>query len=123
MDRERETVWAMVCHLVSFSLYLGLPFGNFIGPLVVWLVFRDQSRFIDEHGREILNFQISTFLYTLVLSAVAMLVAIFTFGLGLIVVVPLAIVYFLFTTIPIIFAAVDAKKGRPVRYPLTLRFL
>jgi uncharacterized Tic20 family protein len=44
-----DTTMAMLCHLLAI-------FTGFIGPLVIWLVQRDKSRFVDAHGREVLNF-------------------------------------------------------------------
>lgn len=123
MDRDQETLWAMLCHLVTFCLYLGVPFGNIIGPLVPWLIYRDRSRFIDEHGRESLNFQLSLFLYGLIFGAAGWFFGVITLGFGLIILVPLMFVYFLFSVLPVVFAAVDAKKGKVVRYPMTIRFL
>ena len=50
--------WAMFCHFAAF-LGLVLPFGNLIGPLIVWQIKKDVHPFIDDQGKEALNFQIS----------------------------------------------------------------
>lgn len=42
--------WAMFAHLAALSGYVGLPFGNIIGPLVVWLMKKDQYPFVDDQG-------------------------------------------------------------------------
>ena len=50
-----EKTMAMFCHLAAFAGVV-IPFGNIIGPLVVWLIKKDSSPYIDYHGREALNF-------------------------------------------------------------------
>ena len=51
---EPQTI-ATICHLASFAGFL-MPFGNILGPLVVWLIKRHDSPYIDYHGKEALNF-------------------------------------------------------------------
>ncbi len=50
--------WAMACHLAALSGFV-IPFGNLIGPLVVWLMKKDTMPLVDVHGKEALNFQIT----------------------------------------------------------------
>ncbi len=62
-----ERNWAVFCHLGGFAFYLlGFALGHILVPLALWLIKRDQSAFIEEHGREALNFQISVTLYAIV---------------------------------------------------------
>ena len=58
---EPRTI-ATICHLASFAGFL-MPFGNILGPLVVWLIKRHDSPYIDYPGKEALNFQITLILY------------------------------------------------------------
>lgn len=53
-----EQNWAMICHLSALSGFV-IPFGNVIGPLVVWLMKKDTMPLVDLHGKEALNFQIT----------------------------------------------------------------
>ena len=55
--REPRTI-AALSHLAAFA-GLAIPFGNVLGPLIVWLARRDDSPFIDDHGKQALNFQLS----------------------------------------------------------------
>jgi uncharacterized Tic20 family protein len=71
---EEEKKWAMICHLSALSGFL-IPFGNLLGPLVVWLIKKDTMPLVDQHGKESLNFQI-TVTIAAVISAVLMLVLI-----------------------------------------------
>lgn len=49
--------WAMGCHLAALTCYVGIPFGNILGPLLVWLFKKDEYALVDEHGKEALNFR------------------------------------------------------------------
>jgi len=103
---------AMLCHLSAFAGYF-IPFGHILGPLLVWLLKREESAFIDAHGKEALNFQISVTIYA-VISAILILVVI---GFLLL---PILLV---FEIIVVIIAAVRANNGLEYRYPVTIRFI
>jgi hypothetical protein len=60
-----DRLWATFCHVAVFSSCFIGPIGAIIGPLVVWLIKRDQSPYIDENGKKALNFQISMLIYLL----------------------------------------------------------
>jgi len=104
--------WAMGCHLSSLA-GLVIPFGNLAGPLICWLVKRDQSPLVDANGKESLNFQISMTIYMFV-SALLIVVLI---GLPLLFVIAILDIVFA------IVAAVKTSNGEPYRYPLTIPFL
>ncbi len=106
--------WAMLCHLIALAGFL-IPFvGNIVGPLVVWLVKKEESEFIDENGKEAVNFQISLSIYSLAASATFLL-----FCLGVVLVPAIVIA----GVILVIVAAIKASDGKEVRYPLTIRFI
>ena len=103
---------AVAAHLSTF-VGLVVPFGSVIGPLAVWLTRRDRDPFIDDAGREALNFGISIAAYGLVmLVAALMLVGIPFLIVGVVAWVVLASL-----------AAVKASEGQSYRYPLTMRFV
>lgn len=104
--------YAMGVHLIALVGLL-VPFGNIIGPLVMWLIKREQSPVIDAAGKEALNFQISCTIYAVV-SALMIFILI---GIPLLFVVGVISVVFA------IIAAVKASNGEFYRYPLTIRFL
>jgi len=54
---KEERTWAMLCHLLAL-VGLVFPFGNILGPLIMWLIKREESRFVDFHGRQSLWFQV-----------------------------------------------------------------
>lgn len=110
-DRQAR-MWAMLCHLSAFSGWF-IPFGHILGPLIIWLIKRDDHPFINEQGKESLNFQISLSIY-LIVSAILVLALI-----GFVLFFIVGIVGFIF----VIVAAVKANEGVSYRYPLTIRFL
>lgn len=105
-------MWAMLCHLSAFSMYL-TGIGFIVGPLIVWLIKREAHPFIDDQGKESLNFEISILIYYVV-SAVAVFCVI-----G----IPMLIVLHIFHLVFIIIAAVQANSGQLYRYPLTIRLI
>ena len=56
----------VAARLAGFAGLTGIPFGNILGPLVVWLIKKDQSWFVNEQGKEAMNFQISLTIYAIV---------------------------------------------------------
>jgi uncharacterized protein len=103
---------AVAAHLATFA-GLVVPFGSVIGPLAVWLTRRHRDPFIDQAGREALNFGITIAIYgSVLLVAALMLVGIPLLVVGVVAWVVLASL-----------AAVKASQGQPYRYPLTLRLV
>jgi uncharacterized Tic20 family protein len=143
--RADERTWAMWCHLAAFVGMLGVPLGNIVGPVVAWQIKREESAFVDEHGRESVNFQISFLLYAIVAAIALVLFLIFVVGVGagintsdgrtpaaawMAVIVSGAFVPLLglllfpfFAMVFVVIAALHAHRGRHYRYPLTIRFL
>jgi uncharacterized Tic20 family protein len=112
-DTGQERTFAMLCHLTAFAALIGIPFGNIIGPLVIWLIKRDEFPLVDDQGKESLNFQISATIYAIV-SAILILVIV-----GIFLLIALAI----FWLVVVIMACVRANQGERFRYPLTIRFI
>ena len=103
---------AMLCHLASFAGMI-IPFGDILGPLVMWLMKKDQSPFVDLHGKEAVNFHISMYLWMLLSLVLCLICVGFVLLLGLMVL----------DLVCTIIAAVRAINGREYRYPLSIRFL
>lgn len=102
----------MLCHLLSFCCYV-FPFGNLVGPLVLWIIKKDEDAFVDATGKEVINFQISMTIYAIICT-ILMLVFI---GIILLPIVVIAnIVY-------TIIAAIKANEGVIYEYPFSIRFL
>lgn len=107
-----EANWAVVAVLLAFGGFV-FPLANIAGPLVVWLVKRDESDFVEAFARETLNFQISVTLY---LAIAGMLIYVL---IGILL-VPLVV---LFDVVVTIVAALRASRGEPYTYPLCLRLI
>lgn len=111
VSRE-DRLWAMGCHFSALLFFVIPLLGHIIGPLVIWLIKKENSPFVDYHGKEALNFQISTTIYGFVCTLLTIVV------IG----VPLLIALFIFWFIVMIIAAVKANDGHHYRYPLSIRF-
>ena len=102
----------MLCHLAALAGFL-IPFGSIVGPLIIWLIKKDEFPFVDEQGKESLNFQISVAIYGIV-SAILIIVFI-----GIILLVALIIA----DVVLVVVASIKTNKGESYRYPLTIRLI
>lgn len=146
--KKEETTIATLIHLSVFSMFL-VPLGNFIFPLILWLT-KKESEFIDHHGRQALNFQISMFLYFILLSGLGVAGIIFI-GLSLGLQDPVIFHYgnfpfdefsravpfilligsfailslglFILLIFAVISASLKASEGKLYNYPLSINFL
>jgi uncharacterized protein len=112
---NEERLWGAAAHvgsLVAAWFALGV-----IGPLIVLILKGNESAFVRRHAVESLNFQISLLIY-LVVAGVA---AIFTLGLALLVIVPVALVIGVLALIAIIRGTLAGHRGEEFRYPLCIR--
>ena len=112
LSEEQENNWAMWAHISTFSSML-LPLGNFIGPIVVWQLKKDESEFVADQAKEALNFQISLVIYFLISFVLCFVVIGFFLLIGLV----------LFSLIFVIVAGVKANEGEYYRYPMCLRMV
>lgn len=107
-----ERNWALFAHLAALLGYV-FPFGGIIGPLVVWLLKKDEMPFVDEQGRESINFQI-----TMLIAALICIPLVF-----IVIGVPLLFLVGIFDLIFVIVAAIKASEGTHYRYPIAIRLL
>lgn len=107
-----ERMWGMFCHLIAFSGFI-IPFGSILGPLIIWLIKKDEMPFVDDQGKESLNFQL-TMLIAFIISALLMLVLIGFVMIGIL---------FIYEIVVIIIAAIKANDGVRYRYPYVVRFI
>lgn len=142
---------AALTHLSALSKFL-IPLGNFILPIVLWTLHKDKSDFVDQNGKQIINFQISILLYSVIIAAIT--IPLFLFGVlehislgdvinGMhhnidlnindsaniqfitlaIVIIIVAILITVFEIVFIILATTKASNGEVYKYPLTINFL
>jgi uncharacterized Tic20 family protein len=142
---------AALTHLSALSKFI-IPLGNFIVPVVLWTLHKDKSEFVDQNGKQIINFQISLLLYSVLIGAIT--IPLFVFGalenisilevvngihhnidldindqasvllIGFVVLlIIIAIIITVFEIIFIILATTRASNGQLYKYPLTINFL
>lgn len=107
-----DRTWGMLAHLSSL-IAMAVGGMSFLGPLIVWLVKKDQSPFVADQAKEALNFQIACFIATLICVALAIVIVGFLL-------MPIVIVGNIVFTI---IAAMEANKGVAYRYPYTIRLI
>ncbi|UUY05693.1 DUF4870 domain-containing protein [Svornostia abyssi] len=119
MSPSDEKTWAVIAHLSALAaLFIGFPF---LGPLIVYLVKRDESPYVRAHAAASLNFQISWAIWFIVLGIATFLLIFFIVGFLLI---PVIIVAAIAWVVFIILASVKANNGEPpYNYPLTITFV
>ena len=145
MKKNNENTNAFLIHISAFAGFI-FPFGNIITPLIAWQTLKDRSTFLDEQGKEAVNFNISYSLYVFILTLTFIPIAIssifknqnnfirnnhfnfdFNFdfnnifgfiGLGSIT----EIVYLIGIALVII-ASIKAKEGENYKYPFTIKFI
>lgn len=102
----------MLSHLTAFAGWI-MPFGNIVVPMVIWLVRKDEMPFVDDQGKESVNFQLTM---TLAAAISFFLTVIF---IGLFLLIAIAVIEVVF----VIIATIRSNDGIAYRYPLTIRFI
>ena len=96
----------MLCHLLAI-------FTSFVAPLIIWLIKKDEEPFVNQQGKEALNFQITVILAMFVAS----LLTVLCIGVPLLLAIPVVDVVFC------IIASIKASSGVAYRYPVSLRLI
>ncbi|TDW47272.1 hypothetical protein EV144_105291 [Flavobacterium sp. 270] len=150
MEKTSEKNTATFTHLSTLSQYI-IPFGNYIFPILIWTSYKDKSEFVNHHGKQTLNFQLSLLLYTLVLALIAIPIFItvvlqnipmeavfndenfiirnfnFQGNIGLISVGVTAVLLFGLLKVVefflVIYASIKASNGEYYKYPMTIPFI
>jgi uncharacterized Tic20 family protein len=105
--------WAAFIHASALlGVFIHFP-GHLLGPLILWLIKRDDAAELDAHGKEAVNFQISMLIYNAIAAVFCLILVGFVF---------LAILWVL-NAVFVIIAAIQASDGKFYRYPMTIRFI
>jgi len=132
-EKEQRN-WSMFCHLAALAVFVPLiPFGNVVGPLVVWLWKRHDIPGVNEHGKAALNFHLSITIYLLVIGllfALPLLLCSLIFPPLLLLAIPAwifmaigASAIVIAEIVLTIIAGLQASDGKHYRYPLTLNLI
>jgi uncharacterized protein len=109
-----EKLWGLFLHLGGalggFTSLFGIPGGNIIVPLIIWLIKKDESYFLNDQGKEVLNFQICIIIVTILFFATCILI-------------PFIWVPSLVALILGIVGGVKANEGVAYRYPFNFRLI
>ncbi len=119
-DADRKN-WAMAAHLSALIAFVGIP--SLIGPMVVWLAKKDSDAYVTAHSVDALNFNISVLIYTIVGSIALGVIGIVTFGIGLLLAIPVVIIALIVWLVLVIQGGMAASRGEQFRYPITIDFV
>ncbi len=108
-----ERQWAMACHLSAFATFVLPMIGHLVGPIIVWVLRKDRMPYVDLHGKEAINFQITCTIY-MVICIVTLFILI-----GVLLSIALGLFWLIFTII----GGIKAYNNEPFRYPATIRFI
>lgn len=150
METTTEKNIATFTHLSTLTQYF-IPFGNYIFPIILWSSKKESSEFVDHHGKQVLNFQLSLLLYSLVLILIAVPTFLITLfrnipfeavindqdfvfknfnldgNIGMLTVGIVAVLLFFFLKIVefflIIYASIKTSNGEKYNYPITIPFI
>ncbi len=113
IPKDAKTM-AMLCHLLAIAIVFVGPLA-FLGPLIIWLIKKDEHQFIDEQGKESVNFQITV----LIAMVATFILGFITCGIGFFLMPVVAIVDIVFCVI----ATIKANNGEHYRYPFSWRLI
>jgi len=105
--------WCVLCHASALAGLFFHFFGHLLGPLIVWLMKRNDAPEIDAAGKESLNFQISMLIYDIIAGILCLVL------IG----IPILIALWILNTVFVIIASIKTSEGQVYRYPITIRFL
>ena len=112
MKKEDNSMLSIMHYSQLLVLVTGV--GGFLVPFVIWIVKRDEIKDVDEHGKAIVNFQASMFLYSII--AFPLILAL---GLGFLILIAVSL---LVIVLPII-NGLKVNDGKPIDYPFSIKFL
>jgi uncharacterized Tic20 family protein len=113
LDERDARRWATICHVSALVGFLANGIGFVLAPLVIWLIKRNDHPYIDEQGKEAVNFQITMFLAALISIPLCLVVI----GVFLLIIIAVMLLVF-----PII-AGIRTSEGEHYLYPLAIRFI
>jgi uncharacterized Tic20 family protein len=121
-----ERTWGIFCHLSALAAITQIPLANILGPLIIWLVKKEQYPFVSDQGKEALNFQISMTIYffLLMILTIPLFIGSFMWCFPfMLIAIPLGVALAITDLVLVIVASVAASNGQAYRYPLTIRFI
>lgn len=112
-------MWNMLCHLSCLSGLI-VPFGNILGPLLIWQIKKNEFPSVEVHGKAALNFQITVLIAVVASAMVAFVLSFFCIGWLL---VPIPMLIGLAGLVFAVIAGIKANDGLDYEYPYSLRLI
>jgi uncharacterized protein len=109
----KDKQWAMASHLGALSVYIGIPLGHIIIPLVIWLSKKQESPLVEDQAKESLNFQLTVSIFGLIFLVFSLIL------IGIPFLIATGLLHIVFTII----ATIAVDKGKSYRYPINFRFI
>ena len=119
---DDHRTYALLMHL-SLVAHAFLPYISILIPIIMWQTKKSESRFINDHGKESVNFQITLLLYSIALPAIIAILGVLTLGLGFILLIPAIALPFVLGIVGMVLSMTAANRGEYYRYPMTIRFI
>ena len=117
---SQARMWNMLCHLSALAACIGIPFGNILGPLIIWQIKKNEFPSVDLHGKAALNFQITVTIAAVIGAALAFMLSFFCVGFLLF---PVVVLIVLAGMILAIIAGIKANNGEDYKYPYSIEFV
>nr|WP_309384543.1 DUF4870 domain-containing protein [Cerasicoccus frondis] len=111
-DKDART-WNMLCHLSALAGLTSIPVANILGPLIVWMIKKNEIPSVDQHGKDSLNFQITM----TILIAISFALCFVFIGFILLPIVAIM------DLVCVIIASIKANNGEPYKYPISFEFI
>jgi len=116
---SQARTWNMLCHLSALAGFI-IPFGNILGPLLVWQIKKNEIPSTNVHGKAALNFQITVTIAALIGVVVAVILSFFCVGFLLF---PIVLLIGLAGLVFAIIAGIKANNGEDYKYPFSLQLI
>src|ERR1017187_514104 len=118
-NESQARTWNMLCHLSALAGFV-IPFGNILGPLIVWQIKKNEFPSVDIHGKAALNFQITVIIA--VLAAIFAGFVLMIIGIGILLLFGALAIHFCGIIFAII-AGIKANNGENYKYPYSFEFV
>jgi len=116
---SQARMWNMLCHLSALAGFV-IPFGNILGPLIVWQIKKNEFPSVEIHGKAALNFQITVAIAALAGIVVAVVLSFFCVGYLLF---PVVMLIGLAGLVFAVIAGIKANNGEDYKYPWSLELV
>lgn len=118
-NESQARMWNMLCHLSALAGLI-VPFGNVLGPLLIWQIKKQEFPTTEVHGKAALNFQLTVLIVVVVGFAAAFVLSFFCVGYLLF---PLVLLVALASLVFSVIAGIKANEGKDYQYPYSLKLI